>query len=253
MTAAFEGKTALVTGAGSGIGRACALGFAAEGANVLVVDIDAASGAETTKAIEAAGGVAAFLEADVSNEEDVQRMVRTAVETWGRLDIAHNNAGIAERRVLLADLTTEDWDRVININLKGVWLCLKYEIQQMLTQGGGAIVNTASVVGLAAVRHQPAYVASKHGVVGLTRSAAIEYAEQGIRVNAVCPGAVRTPALDLYLRGKPDLERALVESSPTKRIATTEEIAASVTFLCTDAAAYITGHALAIDGGVLAM
>jgi NAD(P)-dependent dehydrogenase (short-subunit alcohol dehydrogenase family) len=180
-------------------------------------------------------------------------MVRAAVDTWGRLDCAHNNAGIAEPRVLTADLTLDAWNLTIDVNLKGVWLCMKHEIRQMLEQGGGVIVNTSSVVGLAAVRHQPAYVASKHGVIGLTKAAAIEYAEQGIRVNAVCPAAVATEALAEYVRGKPALERGLIESNPSKRIATPDEVASAVTWLCSDQSSYITGHALAIDGGVLAV
>jgi len=188
----------------------------------------------------------------VREEAAHENMVRNAVQAWGRLDYAHNNAGIAEPRVLTADLTAETWDRVIDINLKGVWLGMKYQIRQMLEQGGGAIVNTASVVGLAAVQHQPAYVASKHGVIGLTRAAALEYAEQRIRVNAVCPAAVRTPALDWYFKANPPIEQALIESNPSKRIGTVDEVAAAVVWLCSDEASFITGHALAIDGGVLA-
>jgi NAD(P)-dependent dehydrogenase (short-subunit alcohol dehydrogenase family) len=252
MTGSLEGKVALVTGASSGIGRASALAFAGEGAHVLVVDVDASEGQETARQIDNAGGSCSFFEGDVTDEAAMQEMVATAVRSWGRLDCAHNNAGIAEPRVLTADMTAETWDRTIDVNLKGVWLCMKYQLRQMVEQGVGAIVNTASVVGLAAVRHQPAYVASKHGVIGLTRAAALEYADAGIRVNAVCPAAVRTPSLDGYFRDHPYLEKALTESNPSRRIATVEEITGAVTWLCSDAASYITGHALAADGGVLA-
>jgi NAD(P)-dependent dehydrogenase (short-subunit alcohol dehydrogenase family) len=252
MTRALEGKAALVTGAGSGIGRAAALAFAAQGAKVLVADIDGAATAETARLIDDGGGTSIAVDADVTDEDAVQAMVRAAVRAWGRLDAAHNNAGIAEPRVLTADMTAETWDRVIETNLKGVWLGMKHEIRQMLEQGGGAIVNTASVVGLAAVRHQPAYVASKHGVIGLTKAAALEYAEAGIRVNAVCPAAVRTPSLDGYFKANPYLEKALIESNPSKRIAMPDEVAAAVVWLCSDEASFVTGHALVTDGGVLA-
>jgi len=252
MTRSLEGKVALVTGAGSGIGRATALAFAGTGAKVLVADVDAEANAETARSINAEGGVSIAVAADVRDEDAVHEMVRAAVQSWGRLDCAHNNAGIAEPRVLTADMTAETWDRVIDINLKGVWLGMKYQIRQMLEQGGGAIVNTASVVGLAAVRHQPAYVASKHGVIGLTKAAALEYAEAGIRVNAVCPAAVHTPSLDGFFKANPYLEKALIESNPSKRIATADEVAAAVVWLCSDEASFVTGHALAIDGGVLA-
>jgi NAD(P)-dependent dehydrogenase (short-subunit alcohol dehydrogenase family) len=252
MTRSLEGKVALVTGAGSGIGRASALAFAAAGAKVLVNDIDAKTNDETARMITDAGGESIAFASDVRDEAANEAMVRAAVERWGRLDCAHNNAGIAEPRVLTADLTEDIWDRVIDINLKGTWLGMKYELRQMLTQGSGAIVNTASVVGLAAVRHQPSYVASKHGVIGLTRAAALEYAEQGIRVNAVCPAAVRTPALDWYFKENPPIEQALIESNPSKRIASTDEVVSAVVWLCSDEASFVTGHALAIDGGVLA-
>ncbi|MEX1253293.1 MAG: glucose 1-dehydrogenase [Dehalococcoidia bacterium] len=252
MTRSLEGKVALVTGAGSGIGRAASLAFVAAGAKVLVADVDGASNAETARLIVDEGGASLAVQADVTDEDAVEAMVAAAVREWGHLDCAHNNAGIAEPRVLTADITAETFDRVIEINLKGVWLGMKYEIRQMLEQGGGAIVNTASVVGLAAVRHQPAYVASKHGVIGLTKAAALEYAESGIRVNAVCPAAVHTPSLDGFFKANPYLEKALIDSNPSKRIATADEVAAAVVWLCSDEASFVTGHALAIDGGVLA-
>jgi len=247
-----KGKVALITGAGSGIGRAAALAFAAAGAKVLVADVDAGSNAETARLVNDGGGESIAVEADVTDEAAHENMVRTAVQRWGRLDCAHNNAGIAEPRVLTADLTAETWSRVIDVNLTGVWLGMKHQIRQMLEQGGGAIVNTASVVGLAAVRHQPAYVASKHGVIGLTKAAALEYAEARIRVNAVCPAAVHTPSLDEYFAANPHLEKALIESNPSKRIATPREVVAAVVWLCSEDASFVTGHALVIDGGVLA-
>ncbi|MCH7698454.1 MAG: SDR family oxidoreductase [Chloroflexi bacterium] len=252
MVRDLESKVALVTGAGSGIGRASAIALAAAGAKVLVTDIDQQSGAETVTEIQAARGEAAFFEADVTDAQAVEDMVRKAVDTWGRLDCAHNNAGIAEFRVRTADLTEEVWDRTIDINLKGVWLCMKYEILYMKEHGGGAIVNTASVVGLAGVRQQPAYVASKHGIVGLTKAAALEYAQDDIRVNAVCPGPIRTPALDWYMREFPDVGKRLEEDNPSGRVGESEEVARAVVWLCSDRSSYITGHSVAIDGGVLA-
>lgn len=252
MAGRLEGKVALVTGASSGIGRASAQAFAQDGAKVLVADIDADGGNETVHMIQEAGGEALFVRADVSDGAAVEAMVQTAVQTWGRLDCAHNNAGIAEERVRTAELTEEVWDRTIDINLKGVWLCMKHEILQMLEQGGGAIVNTSSVVGLVAVMRQPAYVASKHGIIGLTKAAALEYARKGIRVNAVCPGPVLTPALESYMRASPEVGRHLKGQNPSGRLGTTEEVAQAVVWLCSDKASYMTGHALAIDGGVLA-
>jgi len=252
MTTLLNEKVALVTGAGSGIGRASALAFANAGAKVLVADIDPEGGAETVRLIEEEGGEALFVRADVSQPDDVEAMVSKAVDTWGRLDCAHNNAGIAEERVLTADLTEDAWDRTIDINLKGVWLCMKHEIKQMLEQGSGAIVNTSSVVGLAGVRFQPAYVASKHGVVGLTKAAALEYARDDIRVNAVCPGPILTPSLEWYMNENPKVGQHLRDQNPSGRVGLAEEVAQAVVWLCSEQTSYITGHALAVDGGVLA-
>ncbi len=245
-------KVALVTGASSGIGRASALALAEAGAKVLVADIDHEGGEETVRLIKDAGGEAVFQRTDVSKADEVEAMVRQAVEIWGRLDCAHNNAGISEARVLTADLTEEVWDRTIDINLKGVWLCMKHEIRQMSEQGGGAIVNTASVVGLVGVRHQPAYVASKHGVVGLTKAAALEYARDDIRVNAVCPGPIRTPSLDGYIKEFPEVGRKLREDNPSGRVGESDEVARAVVWLCSEKSSYVTGHALTVDGGVIA-
>lgn len=252
MTGRFEGKVALVTGASSGIGRVTARAFAAEGARVVLADVAVEGGRETVRMIEEAGGEAMFVEADVSDSAATERMVEQAVQAWGRLDYAHNNAGIAEPLVLTADLDEKLWDKIININVKGVWLCMKYEIRQMLEQGGGAIVNTSSVVGLVGVRQQPAYVASKHAMVGLTKAAALDYARAGIRVNAVCPGPIRTESLEWYMTQSPDIEQHLTSDNPSGRLGTPEEVAEAVLWLCSDRASYVTGHALVMDGGSVA-
>src|SRR5919202_336236 len=241
MTGRLVGKVALVTGAGSGIGRASACAFAAEGARVVVADVDAASGAETVRQIEGAGGEALFVQADVTRAADVEALVDRAVATYGRLDCAHNNAGIYGALAPIADYPEDVWDQVIAVNLKGVWLCLKYEVAVMLEQGSGAIVNSASVAGLVgAGRGASAYFASKHGVVGLTK---------GIRVNAVCPGVIPTPLADRAFGTGPEVEAGLRARHPMNRMGTVEEVAEAVIYLCSDAAGFITGHALAIDGG----
>jgi len=250
--AEFHGKVAVVTGAGSGIGRAAALAFARAGANVVVADASRRSGAETARLITDAGGAAVFVKVDVARAAEVEAMASAAVRKWGQLHYAYNNAGIAEARVPLVDLAEKVWDRTIDINLKGVWLCMKYEIREMLRHGGGAIVNMSSAVGLVAARQQAAYVASKHGVVGLTKAAALEYAQAGIRVNAICPGAIRTPSLDHFMADNPQIEARLTVRYPIGRLGTPEEVAAAAVWLCSDAAAFITGHTLVMDGGALA-
>jgi NAD(P)-dependent dehydrogenase (short-subunit alcohol dehydrogenase family) len=247
----FDGKVVLVTGGSSGIGRAAARAFAAGGARVLVSDIAVAGGEETVQMIESAGGQACFVKADVSKATEVEAMVSQAVERFGRLDCAFNNAGTEGSGALTADYTEEDWDRTVGTNLKGVWLCMKYEIPRMLVQGGGAIVNTSSVYGIVGGRNVSAYVASKHGVAGLTKAAALEYATSGIRINAVCPGAIRTPML---MRHLPDAEaerRLVAAVEPIGRMGLPEEVAAVVVWLCSDAASFVTGHTMAVDGGYL--
>lgn len=251
----FEGKVALVTGAGSGIGRASALAFARCGARVVVADVDAAGGAETVRQIEAAGvGEGRFVAADVTNEAQVSGLIATCVEVFGGLDYAHNNAGIGALPAALHETERVSFERVLSVNLVGVWLCLKHEARVMLQHGGGAIVNTASLAGLIGFPMNVAYSASKHAVIGITRTAALEYAQSGIRVNAVCPAFVKTPMVDgLVAVGGPrmSLER-LATMQPMGRIGTPDEVAAAVTWLCSDAAAFITGIALPIDGGTTA-
>ena len=215
MTDLMQGKVALVTGGASGIGRATALTFAREGARVVVSDVAIEGGQETARLIREAGGEALFVSADVSQAAQVEALVAKTVETYGRLDAAHNNAGIEGSSVMTTDYTEADWNRVIAINLTGVWLCLKYEIPQMLNQGGGAIVNTSSAAGLLGFRRGSAYVASKHGVLGLTKTAALEYAKSGIRVNAVCPGAIDTPMMGRLTDHRPHRAEKMASFEPS--------------------------------------
>ena len=254
MPGTLDHKVALVTGAGSGIGRASSLVLAREGARVVVSDINASDAEDTLSIIKERGGDGAFIHADVTRIDDVQALVSQVVERYGRLDCAYNNAGIeGYMSGRLHEYPEETWDQLININLKGVWLCLKYEIQQMLEQGGGAIVNTASMAGLVGTRRLSAYVASKHAVVGLTKAAALEYAEDGIRVNAVCPGIIDTPMIDRLIAGREaDFGQSINTRQPIGRLGTPEEIAESVAWLCSNAASLITGIAMAIDGGLTA-
>jgi NAD(P)-dependent dehydrogenase (short-subunit alcohol dehydrogenase family) len=249
----LSGRVALVTGAGSGIGRASALAFARAGARVVVSDVSSETGADTARLIEAAGGEALFVAADVSDGAQVAALIAAALERYGRLDCAHNNGGIEGPLASVVDLSEEAWDRVIDINLKGVWLCLRQEIPVMLANGGGAIVNTGSVSGLKGFPPLlPAYVASKFGVVGLTAVAARHYAAQGIRINAVCPGAIDTPMLERIGEGAQRLGVSLVAENPAGRLGAPSEVAEAVVWLCSDAASFITGQTLTIDGGFLA-
>jgi NAD(P)-dependent dehydrogenase (short-subunit alcohol dehydrogenase family) len=250
MAGMLQGKVTLVTGASTGIGKASALAFAREGATVVVSDINVDGGEETARLIGDSGGRALFFEADVSKQDQVEALVRRTVEAYGRLDCAFNNAGIAGAIGLSSHEYPDDvWDRVVAINLKGVWLCMKHEIPQMLKQGGGAIVNTASIWGLVGAAGASAYVASKHGVVGLTRAAALEYAPHGIRINAVNPGTIRTPILDPFIAAIPDFESQMTARHPIGRIGMPEEVAEAVTWLCSDAASFVIGQNLPVDGG----
>ena len=252
MTGWLAGKVALVTGAGSGIGRASALTFAREGAKVVVADVVVEGGEETVGMVKTAGGEALFVKADVSQAAEVEALINKTLATYGRLDCAHNNAGIEGAVATTAECTEENWDRIIAINLKGVWLCMKYEIPQMLKQGSGAIVNTASGAGLVGIPRAGAYVASKHGVVGLTKTAALEYAKAGIRVNAVCPGVIDTPMVQRITSRGPHLVERMAAGEPVGRLGKPQEIAEAVVWLCSEAASFVTGHAMAVDGGYIA-
>ena len=248
----LEGKVSLVTGGSSGIGRASALAFAREGAKVVVSDVDSAGGEETLKMITKSGGEATFVKTDVTKANEIETLIGKVVETYGRLDCALNNAGYeGNPGTYIADYTEEDWDKVISTNLKGTWLCMKYEIPQMLKQGGGAIVNMSSMFGLVAGPGMPAYVASKHGIAGLTRAAALEYAKEGIRVNAVCPGPTNTPMLQRSEGTDPEGE-AQRRATPLGRIGTPEEQANTVVWLCSDEASFVVGCVMPVDGGYCA-
>lgn len=253
MAGRLEDKVGLVTGGASGIGRATAMAFARQGAKVVLADLVVDGGEEVVRLIKEAGGEAIFVKCDVSKTAEVEAMINKAVETYGRLDYAFNNAGIEGDIAPVAECTEENWDRVIAVNLKGVWLCMKYEIRQMLKQGRGAIVNMSSVSGLVGDPDHPAYGASKHGVSGLTKAAALEYARAGIRVNAVCPAAIRTPMIERTLQAQPELSwQSLASGHPMGRIGEPEEVAEGVLWLCSDAASFITGHLLVLDGGLIA-
>jgi len=249
-TAGFAGRVALLTGAATGIGRATALAFATAGAKVVVADIDERAGRETVQIIRDGGGDATFVQADVSRSSDVADMVGQALSAYGRIDMAHNNAGVEAAKAASHEISEEDWDRVIDINLKGVWLCMKQQLAAMLEQGGGSIVNTASTVGILAQPNMAAYVASKHGVIGLTKAAAIEYVDRNIRVNAVCPAVVATPMFDRYTKGDAALADELESALPMKRLIEPDEVAAAVLWLSSENASYLNGHALVIDGGL---
>ena len=246
----MDGKAGLVTGAASGIGRACAIRFAAEGAAVVVADLEGArtGGEETVRAIRAAGGEAEFIACDVARAEDDEALVAHVVERYGRLDYAHNNAGIGVHK-LLADTEDEEFDRVIAVNLRGTFLGMKHQIRQMLEDGGGAIVNTSSNAGLRAVRLLSAYTASKHGIGGLTKNAAVEYADDGIRVNAVCPGAIMTP---LMSNEPPERQQEILRPQALRRFGAPDEVAAAVVWLCSEEASFVTGVEMPVDAGSVA-
>ena len=253
MPGPLDGRVALVTGGGSGIGRASSLAYARDGAKVVIVDVNVEGGEETVQSIKEAGGEAILVHADVSKAVEVQQMVDRTVEAYGRLDCAFNNAGVSGRsRGTMVDHSEEEWDRVIGTNLKGVWLCMKAQIPQMLKQGGGAIVNNASVAGLVGIRRTSAYVAAKHGVVGLTKAAALEYAESGIRVNAVCPGYIDTPLVRSVFDQLEGMEEEVIARHPLGRLGEPHEIAEAVVWLSSDAASFVTGHTMTVDGGYVA-
>jgi NAD(P)-dependent dehydrogenase (short-subunit alcohol dehydrogenase family) len=254
MAGLLAGKSALITGGGGGIGRATALAFAREGAQIAVADLAADAAQETVALVNAAGGQAVSLAGEVARDADVRAMIQGVVGAYGRLDCAFNNAGIAGWQVDAAGKKTAEWseeafDRMIAVNLKGVWLCMRHEIRQMQAQGGGAIVNTGSIAGLVGLPTSSAYVAAKHGVIGLTKTAALEYAEANIRVNAVCPGFVKTRMTQDAMRRRGE---AILAQTPLRRMGNPEEIAEMVVWLCSDRASYVTGAAYNIDGGWMA-
>ena len=253
MGMTFTGQVAVVTGAGAGIGRATALAFAAEGLKVVVADRDVAGGEDTVARTKAAGGSAAFVSCDVTVEAQVKHLMEQVISTYGRLDYAFNNAGIEIEQGRLADGTLDEFDAIMGVNVKGVWLCMKYQLPLMLAQGGGAIVNTASVAGLGAAPKMSIYSASKHAVIGLTKSAAIEYAKKRIRVNAVCPAVIDTAMFRRAYEADPRKAEFAAAMHPVGRIGKVEEVASAVLYLCCDGAAFTTGHALAVDGGALAI
>lgn len=253
MNHSFTGKTVLVTGGAGGIGRATALAFGQAGARVVVSDVSAVGGEQTVSMIAQAGGEAIFVKADVSREAEVEALIRQTVDAFGRLDCAFNNAGIEEESKPLAECDEALFDRIMSVNVKGAWLCMKHEIRQMLKQGGGVIVNTASVAGLVGAPLQPAYAASKHAVVGMTKTAAAEYGRAGIRINSVCPGVIRTPMLERALEREPRREKNIVKVHPIGRLGEAAEIAGAVVWLCSDSASFVTGHQLAVDGGLTAI
>jgi NAD(P)-dependent dehydrogenase (short-subunit alcohol dehydrogenase family) len=252
MAGKLQGKVVLVTGGGSGIGRATSVRLAQEGAKVMIADYVATGAERTVAMIKEAGGTASCVGADVSVTNQVEMMVNKTLETYGRIDGAFNNAGVEGRMANTVEATEENFDRLIAINLKGVWLCMKYEIAQMLKQGGGAIVNTASAAGLVGVEGLSAYNASKHGVVGLTKTAALEFAQKNIRVNCVCPGLINTPMVARMIDSGGMNEQDFIASEPVGRMGKPEEIGEGVVWMLSDAASFVTGHSLAIDGGWVA-
>ena len=249
---ALTDKVAIVTGASTGIGRSAALALAAEGAAVVVADVDATRGEQVAKEIEAAGGHALFVATDVADDASVAAMVRRTVDELGGLDVAFNNAGIEGTPAPTHECSVENWNRTLAVNLTGVWSCMRHEIPAMLERGGGSIVNCASVAGLVGFLGIPAYTASKHGIVGLTKTAALEYAEAGIRVNAVCPGVIDTEMVDRFTGNQPDAKAELTATEPVGRLGRPEEIADAVVWLCSPKSSFVTGQALAVDGGFVA-
>lgn len=248
----FKNKVVLVTGGSSGIGRETAIKFAQCGANLVVSDMNSDLGSQTVNHIKKLNGVAEFFKCDVSKETEVQSLLKFTQEKFGRLDIVCNDAGIEGKQANIMDTTIENWDKVINTNLKGVWLCMKYQIPELLKSGGGAIINVSSIAGLVGFPGLPAYVASKHGVVGLTKTAALEFAEKNIRVNAVCPGPIMTPMLERLISTTAGFKDQIVMGVPEKKIGEPTDVANTILFLSCDEAKYITGQCLAIDGGWVA-
>ena len=246
----YIGKVAFITGGANGIGRATALAFARVGANVVVADVSEDGNRETVRLVEAEGGRAIAVRCDVTRAEDVKAALAKTVEVFGRLDFAFNNAGIEPKKPApTAEYDEEEWDRIFEINLRGVFLCMKHEIPLILQQGGGAIVNTSSGAGIVGIKGSPAYTAAKHGLLGLTKAAALDYAAQNIRINAVCPGYIDTPMMSRFTGDTPEGRAKVIAEEPVGRMGKPEEIAATVVWMCSDAAAFMIGHALVMDGG----
>jgi len=242
----LKNKVVTITGASSGIGAASALLFARSGASVVLADMQGDKGEELVKRIHSEDGKAIFVTCDVSKESDIKNMVQTAIKTFGKLNCAFNNAGIEGETADTSQCTNENWDKTIDVNLRGVWLCMKYQISEMLNNGGGSIVNCSSIAGLVGFAGIPAYTASKHGVIGLTQSTALEFANKKIRVNAICPGVIKTPMIDRFMKGDAQALKSLVESAPMGRIGLPEEIAQAALWLCSDASSFVTGHPLSL-------
>jgi NAD(P)-dependent dehydrogenase (short-subunit alcohol dehydrogenase family) len=252
MEKIFENKVALITGGSYGIGRATAVAFAQRGARVVIADWIEDTEGETLRLVTEAGSEGVFVTCDVSKSSNVKAMIDKTISTFGTLDFAFNNAGIEGLMGPVQQCTEENWDKTIAINLKGVWLCMKYEIEQMVKQGKGAIVNCSSVAGLNGFANLPAYVASKHGVIGLTKTAALENAKTNIRVNAVCPGVIHTSMIDRITHGDKEAEKQYTAIEPVGRMGDPKEVAETVVWLCSNAASFVTGDAIAVDGGFVA-
>jgi len=245
----LQDKVAIITGGSSGIGRASALRLSQEGAKIAVSDVNVKGGEETAELVKANGGEAFFIKCDVSKSSDVEAMVNATVENYGGLDIALNNAGVGGMMQNADQLEEDAWDFVMNVNLKGVWLCTKYELPVMLKGGGGSIINVASIAGLLGFRGNSVYSASKHGVIGFTKSVSLEYARLGIRVNAICPGFTETPMVSNMIEEVPRMGEYTLKSSPLRRLGRVEEIADAVLYLASDMSSFVNGHSLTLDGG----